>query len=345
MRQKQAEFTYMRGIAILLIVAGHSVYNSGEGFPLMLENLVRGGTALFVFISGYFFHRVFYPRFEYQGFMRSKIRNVLLPFLWVSLAGLMLLLVEWYWLQGHAASQLLLDVWYTVRNGYVLFPHWYVPFIMLVFALSPVFLFYIHLSRSWRVTLLLLSMLISILLHRPIGNVNVLQSLLYFTPFYLLGMLYSQEQAVVKRLTVALNILAWIGLFVSLWVQTNIEGHVGNYHKDALSYGGIDWQFVQKFCLCILVLKGCEILARCGEFPWLERVADMSFAIFFLHPIFSMLFADACKLLHFKLAPGSALTSIALSVGIFLLLLYGSIWLADIIKKGLGDRSRQWIGW
>ncbi|MDF0535036.1 acyltransferase [Shewanella sp. A32] len=345
MRQKQTEFTYMRGMAILLIVAGHSVYNSGEGFPAMLENLVRGGTALFVFISGYFFHRVFYPRFEYRGFMSNKIRNVALPFLWVSLAGLLLLIAEWYWLKGHSPQAILLDCWYTVRNGYVLFPHWYVPFIMAVFAISPVFIAYIRLARSWRTGLLLLLMVTAMLLHRPIGNVNVLQSLVYFTPFYLLGILYSQEEVVVKRLSVPLNVLAWLGLILSLWVQTNIDGHVGNYHKDAWVYGGIDWQFVQKFCLCILVLKGCELLTRIGEFPWLERVADMSFAIFFLHPIFSMLFGDACQLLHFKLAPGSALTSVALSIGIFLMLLFFSMWSAMGIKKGLGERSRQWIGW
>ena len=58
MRKNQLEFTYMRGIAIIFIVLGHSIYNSGEGFPLLLENLLRGGTALFVFISGYFFHRI-----------------------------------------------------------------------------------------------------------------------------------------------------------------------------------------------------------------------------------------------------------------------------------------------
>lgn len=80
MRKNQLEFTYMRGIAIILIVLGHSVYNSGQGFPLLLENLLRGGTALFVFISGYFFHRIFYKDFDYSKFMKNKVHNVLYPF-------------------------------------------------------------------------------------------------------------------------------------------------------------------------------------------------------------------------------------------------------------------------
>lgn len=70
----------MRGIAIIFIVLGHSIYNSGEGFPLLLENLLRGGTALFVFISGYFFHRIFYKDFDYSKFMKNKVQNVLYPF-------------------------------------------------------------------------------------------------------------------------------------------------------------------------------------------------------------------------------------------------------------------------
>ena len=58
------EFEYMRGLAIILIVLGHSVINTNDGFPLWLENIVRGGTGGFGFISGFFFHHVFAQRVD-----------------------------------------------------------------------------------------------------------------------------------------------------------------------------------------------------------------------------------------------------------------------------------------
>ncbi|MGL4515714.1 MAG: acyltransferase family protein, partial [Shewanella sp.] len=169
MRKNQLEFTYMRGLAIILIVLGHSIYNSGEGFPLLLENLLRGGTALFVFISGYFFHRIFYQDFNYKKFMTNKVQNVLYPFLIVSLVGLGCLCLRWIFMEDQSVSQVLLSIFYTVRNGYILYPHWYIPFIMAVFLCSPVFLWFIRCSSQTRWTLLVVSCVVAALLHRPIG--------------------------------------------------------------------------------------------------------------------------------------------------------------------------------
>jgi len=49
-------FDYFRGVAILFIVAGHSYGPWGiNTLPeKILSNLITGGTALFVFISGFF---------------------------------------------------------------------------------------------------------------------------------------------------------------------------------------------------------------------------------------------------------------------------------------------------
>jgi hypothetical protein len=55
-----------------MIVLGHSIFLAQPVFPALLENLLRGGTGLFVFISGFFFHRVFYTRFDYVQFVAKK---------------------------------------------------------------------------------------------------------------------------------------------------------------------------------------------------------------------------------------------------------------------------------
>ena len=345
MKKNQLEFTYMRGIAIIWIVLGHSIYNSGQGFPLMLENLLRGGTALFVFISGYFFHRIFYKKFDLKTFMKSKVRNVLYPFLIVSLVGLLLLCLRWVLMDGHDLEKVLMGIYYTSRNGYVLYPHWYIPFIMLVFLCSPLFIRYIQCSTDMRWTLFILSCVIAALIHRPIGNINVVHSVVYFTPFYLLGILYSTDEARIARYTNVATVLAFVGLIITLVMQTYVEGHVGNYHKFPFTYGGIDWQFLQKLCLCLLVLDLSVRLSKMGEIDWLIRIAEMSFAIFFIHPIFSFFFGIITQLLRYKLPPDNVVTTLLFSAFIFLFLMVGSIVTANFIKARLGDRSRTYIGW
>lgn len=345
MRKNQLEFTYMRGIAIMFIVLGHSVYNSGHGFPLLLENLLRGGTALFVFISGYFFHRIFYQDFNYRKFMKGKVQNVLYPFLIVSLIGLIFLCLRWFIIDGHSIEKLALSVFYTVRNGYILYPHWYIPFIMTVFLASPLFLWYIRCSVHMRWTLLVLSCVVAIFIHRPVGNVNAIHSLVYFMPFYLIGILYSQDEHIFKRFGAIFSGLAVIFVIISLIEQTYIVQHIGNYHKAPFLFKGVDWQFIQKLCLCVLVLNFCEWLATRKEIPWLSDIADMSFAIFFLHPLFDMLFGVVTALLRYRLPPDSAITSVLFSAGIFVYLMVCSIYTARFIKARLGQRSRMYIGW
>ena len=63
---------YFRGFAILLIVMGHLFeitkvfdYNNPQLNSLFTKicfPLITGGTALFVFISGFLFHHIFYAR-------------------------------------------------------------------------------------------------------------------------------------------------------------------------------------------------------------------------------------------------------------------------------------------
>ncbi|WP_338590413.1 acyltransferase [Shewanella khirikhana] len=349
MRKQQLEFTYMRAIAILWIVAGHSIYNSGQGFPLGLENLLRGGTALFVFISGYFYHRIFYPRMVYKEFMSAKVRNVLVPFLWVSLVGLAMLATQWSLMYDRPLSEVAKGIYYTVRNGYVLYPHWYIPFIMAVFAISPVFSAYIRLSATARWLIFAAMCLVSVYIHRPIGNINVLHSVVYFTPFYLMGILYSAHEDWLRRHALPLLGAALVGTVLSLYMQTYVSGHVGNYHKAALAFGGVDWQFVQKFSLCVLAVGLClwmsqQTLSERAN-KALGALAEMSFAIFFIHPLFSIVFGVITGLLRFKLAPGNMWTSLALSLFIFVFLLAGSVLTAKAIKAKLGDRSRSYIGW
>ena len=78
-------FNHFRAIAIIFIIAGHSFGIVGMEFDTLLEasirNIIKGGTSLFVFISGLLFHHVFYQKYHYKNFFIKKCNHVLVPYL------------------------------------------------------------------------------------------------------------------------------------------------------------------------------------------------------------------------------------------------------------------------
>ena len=85
-------FDYFRSITILLIIAGHSYgpWTRNNFLEISISNTITGGTALFVFISGFFFHAIFNEKISYQKFMKKKILNVLVPYILLSLLYLLI---------------------------------------------------------------------------------------------------------------------------------------------------------------------------------------------------------------------------------------------------------------
>jgi len=88
-------FDYFRAIAILFIVAGHSLtgWNIDTLPEKVFANIITGGTSLFVFISGFFFHHIFYKNFEYIIFMKKKIENVLVPYIVLSTLAFFIIVI------------------------------------------------------------------------------------------------------------------------------------------------------------------------------------------------------------------------------------------------------------
>lgn len=79
-----------RGLAILLIIAGHTM-QFGDNLSLIHKincEIVCGGTALFVFISGFLFQHLS-AKFEYKIYLKKKWMNVVLPYLLTSIIGIL----------------------------------------------------------------------------------------------------------------------------------------------------------------------------------------------------------------------------------------------------------------
>ena len=139
---------YFRGFAILLVVLGHFLY-----FPestvteKLIKAIIKGGTSPFVFISGFLFHHIFYRRgFDYKKFMKNKLKNVLFPYTIVVIPGLI------YAVHQHQLDLFIYEknkILYTLLyylSGNALTATWYIPFAMLLFIASPIFIKFIELE-------------------------------------------------------------------------------------------------------------------------------------------------------------------------------------------------------
>ena len=82
---------WYRGLAMVYIIVWHSLTQTldfSTPTARLLQSLLFNGTALFVFISGFLFAYLA-PRYQWQGFMKKKALHVLLPYLVVSLPGIL----------------------------------------------------------------------------------------------------------------------------------------------------------------------------------------------------------------------------------------------------------------
>ncbi len=219
---------YFRGIAILLIVAGHSYTLAGFAPSNPLErttaNLLTGGTALFVFISGFMFHHVFSKKFNYRKFMVKKLKNVVLPYLFLSIYPIwdIIKYERFSRTLGVASAQDAL-LFYPF-TGLHLTAYWYIPFAVILFLASPIFLKLIN-SR-YKESLIVVGIVCSALIHRPLYNINVLQSFLYFAPVYLMGMWASINK---ERIYDKLMNREWIFLVIAVLLAF-FQGEFASYN-------------------------------------------------------------------------------------------------------------------
>lgn len=128
-----------RGLAILLIVAGHTMQfgSAGSLVQRTAVEVFAGGTALFIFISGFLFQHLS-GKYEFKNYMQKKWTNVIQPYLWTAIPGILfcfLFPVRY----GNAFEGLnpLLQIPMMLSVGRVHnTPAWFIPMIVLFFLSS-----------------------------------------------------------------------------------------------------------------------------------------------------------------------------------------------------------------
>lgn len=287
-------FNHFRAIAIIFIIAGHSIGAVGMEFNTQLEliaiNLITGGTTLFVFVSGFLFHHVFYHRFIYKKFLFQKFKNLFIPYIVLCIIPIYLYVTTRnngfgdYFLPNDIGviSEYLIPIFKYFISGRFLFAYWYIPFIMLMFALSPLHVKYIKTSVNFQLSLIFIFSLVSIYMHRSIYNIDILQSLFYFTPIYLIGITVSIHKEKVYEKLKGKEIYL-IGTVVFFAIIQSYSGVFGSYHKQPFEYGGIDLMFLHKITFCFFFMIWLHRFESYTN-KLINTLAATSFALYFIHP-------------------------------------------------------------
>ena len=337
---------YFRGLAIILIVLGHSNdlarYDMSSNLEALLLALIKNSTVYFVFISGFLYHHIFYHRFNYKKFMIKKTQYVLLPYLLISIIPIMLTV---FMLDGGQVlpdslrdRPLLAIIWYFF-TGKVIVAYWYIPMAMLLFAISPLVNLIIRSNIVLPVVLFLLP--ISVMVHRPLNNLNAFHSLVYFFPVYLIGVWSSINQKKIyaylkdnqKKIILALIALTFAVIQIWVFKQEN------SFYKDFWSITVPDVNLLQKITLCFLFISILDNYED-TNFVILNKIAETSFAIYFIHPFILNILAAVFSRLDLNYE-GNFFTFIFVALGMII----GSMAIAFAIKAVFKKKSRYLIGW
>lgn len=341
-----------RAFAIIIIVAGHMYpvarLELDTPADIFAANLVTGGTTFFVFISGYMFHYVFYPRFSYARFMLGKCRTVLAPYIVVSIPFILWFLHNQSW--GAIANWSTIAGWRPEADwamylgaacklfltGAFNVAAWYIPFVILLFSMSPLHVWFIRRSFALQSAIVVFWFALSLVIHRPLGNLDPLQAMIYFTPVYLIGIMCSQHRDRLMAWISGKEILLLIGVVAANALQVML-GKSGNYHGDMFGYDGIDLMLIHKTLLTVVLF--C-VLERWLDFnaPIISLISSASFALFFLHPGFLILLSEFG---YRPLFGGGWLDLIVVTIFVCGLCLG----IALGIKALLGKRSRYVLGY
>jgi probable poly-beta-1,6-N-acetyl-D-glucosamine export protein len=239
---------------------------------------------------------------------------------------------EFFGPQLSNTSLVLLDL----LTGRTLWAYWYIPFAMLLFLLSPVFIKYISLQLSTKIIITSSLFILSMFVQRPAWEINPIHSLIYYTPYYLLGIIYSMERFHINywikgKAILLLLVTTLVAMLMYLLGQMDSMGKASIW-----TWHGVDLMIFQKISLIVFMLAFTMQLQE-YDIPFLKLTANMSFALFFLHQ-WGLSFMRRSGLMDIEHGFGGVLL-------IFIATTAFSYAMGYLIKRILGSKSRYVIGW
>ena len=296
-----------RGLAILLIIAGHTM-QLGENSSLIHKincEIICGGTALFIFISGFLFQHLS-NKFEYKNYLKKKWTNVILPYFSTSIIGILFCFIypQIYGNSFEGLNPNIQILMFLTTGRIHNTPTWFIPMIVLFFFCSWILLK--AEQKGWLYKLLPMMFLITLVCQRIDIDYNSMMNLSYirkylacvgyvfngfvhFFSLYVFGMFCSKYKAVI-------DIFYNKRLF--LWIVMIMLASLNIY----LSYHNIYSNFtVSKTILTMLVLGYLkhydELIIKIELLnKVLDTIAKYSFGLFFVHWYWFFIYNQIFKL-------------------------------------------------
>lgn len=305
-------FTYFRAIAITLIVAGHcfevAAINQNTQLEKVLFSLIDGGSGLFVFISGFLFYHVFYKKYNFIKFVKHKFIKIFIPYLVIGLPiSLFYVLKQKAWYSGFFlpdgigfCNTYIEPLFWYIVTGKMLGPYWYIPFIMLMFVLSALHIRFIKINVNNQLIITLVFIVMATIVHKPAFNQpNIFLSVIYYTPFYLIGIMCSMNKESIYSVLKDKEYFLLIAVIICAYGASYV-GSSGNFTTDFFLFNHLNLMLFQNFMLIQKIILSIFFLAYLHRFEHknfiiLKVVANTSFAIYFLH-IFINLLIDKLNL-------------------------------------------------
>lgn len=351
---------YIRGFAILYIVAGHTIRFGQYGSEIYNTTLYlfSGGTYLFLFISGFLFQYLLY-KFEYINYLKKKFFNVIMPY-WITLLPATIIFAftcndktNFLYNKAFVVKMINPLLWGDIINV----PLWYIPVITIIFLTSPL------LIKLFKNKIIWYSLLLSGLVYIVVGNrflpefdcrlpanqgitlidwnlkyfITVLGRVLVFIPAYMLGMtscdLMAKHFDYIKNNSRNLSYIFLISWFISYYPLI----HVLNLSEGTMT--------VARFLIIpAIIFFFIHKENKIRDIKWLHKtlkfLAEYSFGIFFIHHYFCNLLFYHCIYrrydnVWYPYTYKGTLICLFHALGDFVFVLCSSIFLLFLIEKFL----------
>lgn len=331
---------YFRGFAIVCIMIMHSLSAFGHGD--VDEAFFRSSTVYFLFISGYLCQFLAFKKLDSPcAYLKKKLQNVISPYLFFSALTWLAI-----WLSG--SDRLWCVAWDVTDRmcigdfvghllcGKMQSPYWYIPFVSVLFLLSPVF---VRLTNRKLIGVTVAAGAAAIIFPSRGGfdplwpGVPLMYT--YFSVYYLIGFVYCRYRERIDDYLVR-NVWVLLGgfLLIGMWVL----------YPDTLGFclNGTDLRAsFQK-----LLMTGVALVVfqrfRNVRVRILDALAKYSFTMFFIHAFFLQAFVDLQRAIENGMRSSGliALCDVLLVVAFVFAMLGVSV----VLKTAFGRYSRSFVG-
>ncbi len=283
-----------RGLAILLIIMGHTMqFGDNNSLAHIIDcEIFCGGTALFIFISGFLFQHLSY-KFEYKNYMKKKWTNVIMPYLITAIPGLFFCLYcPVVYKNSFAGLNPFIQIPLHLTIGRVHnIPTWFIPMIVIFFIFS--YLFLKLEKKNILYKLLPLLFLLTVFLPRGVAEYEntiglsyalkywiyvkyILLNFVHFLSLYVFGMYCSKNKDIIDRFYDK-RFMLWFFMLLFSILDIVIS------FKFAYSNFTVSKIFLTMLAIAYLKHYDDFIISHKKTNKTLDFIAKYSFGLFFVH--------------------------------------------------------------